>query len=342
MLKKITLFASILIGSFSLYGQQEAHFSNLAYNPFILNPAAGGMSDILQIETTSRFQWTGYNVGPRSIMITGNSPVKFGEGSAALQEFNVSDDLLFEAPKASTGKTKHIIGGKFLNDAIGPFVKTSVYGSYAIHLPFSKKINFGAGLGLGWSNFGVNQEKVKLYNEVDITYSGFLGETTAQNFLDANAGIVFYNDKFFAGVSMMQAFNNNVVFEDVTTKSNFNRHYFLMSRYRFDTRGDVSYEPSLVAKLVANSPLSIDIGTRVIYRNSMWLGIQYRTSNALLFQVGSTIIKNLYLNYAFEYSTGKIRTASNSTHEIQLGLYIGNNRNIDKELKKGNKASQPE
>jgi hypothetical protein len=30
---------------------------------------------------------------------------------------------------------------------------------------------------------------------------------------------------------------------------------------------------------------------------------------------------------------GKLRTAGNSTHEIQLGYYLGRNRNINKELK---------
>ena len=338
--KAIFLTVGLLCTTLNVSAQQEGHFSNLANNPYILNPAAGGMMNVLNIESTTRFQWLGYNGGPRSIMVTANSPVNFKKGANARDEFNVSDEFLFEQPTRSTGKTKHVIGGKFLNDAIGPFMKTSLYGTYAIHLAFSKNINFGAGIGLGWSNYGINNDRVTLYHENDITYSEFLGTSTSQNFLDANAGIVFYSDKLFAGISMMQAFNNKAAFENVVTESSFNRHYFLTAKYKFETRGDISVEPILVGKYVANSPLSFDIGSRIIYRNSAWGGLQFRTSNALLFQVGSTLIKNLYLNYSYEYSIGKIRMANNGTHEIQLGIYLGNNRNIDKEIK-GNKASQP-
>ena len=48
---------------------------------------------------------------------------------------------------------KHVLGGIAMNDAIGPFSRTSVQASYAIHLPLFKTINMGAGLSVGWSNF---------------------------------------------------------------------------------------------------------------------------------------------------------------------------------------------
>lgn len=316
------------------FAQQEGHYLNMASNPFMLNPAAGGLSDVAHIELTSRNQWSGYNGGPRSVLLVGHTPIKAGKNAdAGIKEFNASNSMLFESPTRSVGKMKHVVGGKAVFDAIGPFVKTSVYGSYAFHLPFTKKINFGAGIGLGWSNLGIIQDRVVLFQEDDAAYSQFLGNTSTQNILDANAGIVFYDENFFVGVSTTQLFKNKVEFEDISTTSNFNRHYFLVAKYNFNINTHYSLEPTIVAKYVQNSPFSADFGARLIYNKATWLAIQYRTSNALTFQLGTNLVKNIYLSYGFELGTGVLRSGSNGTHELQLGFYIGKNRNISKEIK---------
>lgn len=327
-----TLFA---VSAFFSTAQQESQFANTSNNPFYINPAAGGLYDVMQFEITGRTQWMGYNGGPRTMMVMGNSQIGFG-GNKALKEYNVKDKSLFALPTVSTGNIKHIVGGKMINDAIGPFAKTSVHGSYAIHLPFVKSFNFGAGIGLGWSNFKVDQSRVILYQNDDDSYNQFLGSTSSQNLLDVNAGLVFYNEELFVGLSTTQALNNKVKFDTITTGSSHARHYYLVSKYRFDFGGG-AFEPSVTGKFTPNAPLSFDIGARFIINNSTWFGMQYRTSNALVLQLGSTIVKNLYVGYSYEHAVGPIQTANNGSHELQLGIFIGNNRNIDKEIKDNQK-----
>ena len=329
------ILASLMICVFFVaQAQQEAQFINVVNNPFIINPAAGGMSDVIQFELSSRAQWLGYNGGPRTFMLTGNSQIRIKKtGDQVLSEFNKEDKVLFSNPNATTGKVKHVIGGRALTDAIGPFNKSSIYGSYAIHLPFSKKINFGVGLGLGWSNFRIDQKRVVLLQDDDGIYNQFLGNTSSQNILDANAGIIFYNSNFSAGLSMTQLLRNNAVFSSISTESYYNRHFFLTAKYRFDFDNKLSLEPSVIGKFAEKSPASFDIGARFIYSRAIWLGIQYRTSNAITLQLGANIIKNMYLAYSYEIATGKIRSANTSSHEIQLGFYLGRNRNIENEMK---------
>lgn len=320
--------------------QQEYQFANTANNPFLLNPAAGGLTDVMQFEASTRMQWLGYEGGPRTILLSGNSQIG-KSGSKALSEFNVHDETLFEGPKVSTGKNKHIIGGKVWNDAIGPFSKTSIQGSYSYHLPLTKSINIGVGLGLGYSNFRLDESKVVLHQTDDNTYAQFLGSASQQNLGDAQAGLVVYNEKFFVGLSGTQVLNNDVKLNQILTNSFFSRHYFMIAKYKIEGGGDVAIEPTAVVKYTGNSPWSVDVGARALYKNSSWFGFQYRTNSGLIFQVGSNLIKNLYVSYAYEYSMGKIRTAGNATHEIQLGYYLGKNRNVDKELK-DNKAGKKE
>lgn len=339
-MKFTRIIFAFTMASFTASGQQESQFIHTVNNPYLLNPAATGFADVMQFELTSRTQWLGYN-GPQTFQLMGSSRVKIGRKTdKVLSEFNVEDNTLFSNPKVNTGTLKHIVGGRVLNDAIGPFGKTSLFGSYAIHLPFTENLNFGAGIGVGWSNFRINQDRVVLYQQDDASYSQFLGTNNGQNILDANAGLVFYNSKFMGGFSMTQAFRNKARFTDVTTDSYYNRHYFLVARYRFDFENDFSLEPSVLAKFSEHSPASLDAGLRLGYRQSAWLGAQYRTSNAVTLQLGANIIKNMYLMYGYEIGTGKIRTAGNGTHEVQLGIYIGNNRNINKEIK-GKKEKEP-
>lgn len=334
----ITLFISAF-GTAS-FSQQEYQLSNIAFNPYYLNPAAGGLTDVAQIEITGRTQWMAYDNGPKTMLVSGHSQIRRNKNENALAEFNVKGNSFYDLPEMTAGKVKHVIGGKAGNDAIGPFSKTSAYGSYAIHLPLVKNVNFGAGVGLGWSNFSINQDRVVLYEEDDQAYQSFLGNTSMMNFADVNAGIVIYHEKFFFGFSTTQLLNNKVSFNDNQTVSNFNRHYFLVGRYSHELNSSLAIEPNVVAKFAVNSPASFDIGARMKFSKSTWLGLQYRTSNAIVCQVGSTLVKNLYLSYSYEYATGRISTASNSTHELQIGFLFGNNRNIDKELKQNKKEAE--
>ncbi len=344
-MRNSTKFISLIIINclivFISRGQQEYQFANTVNNPYLLNPAAGGMTDVMQFEASTRMQWIGYEGGPKTVLISGNSQIGIKRnGGNALSEFNVKNEKLFKNPEITTAKRKHIVGGKIWNDAIGPFSKTSIQASYAYHLPLTKKLNFGVGIGLGYSNFRINDSKVILNQANDNTYDQFQGNTATQNLGDAQAGLVIYGQKLFFGISGTQVLNNKVELNQILTTNNFNRHFFMITKYKIETTSDIAIEPSVVIKMTEKSPVSIDLGTRLFYKNSSWFGVQFRTTNSLIFQLGTNLVKNLYVSYAFEQSVGKIRTAGSSTHEIQLGYYLGKNRNVDKELKEKSKTSE--
>jgi type IX secretion system PorP/SprF family membrane protein len=325
--------------SFLLRAQQEYQFANAINNPYLLNPAAGGMTDVIQLEATARVQWLGYNGGPKTMLFAGNSQIDFKKGENVLGEFNIDDKKLFEAPEVSTAKRKHVVGGKVWSDAIGPFSKVAIQGSYAYHMPFSKKLNMGLGIGLGYSNFRLDDSRVTLYQNDDAFYQQFQGNTAQQNLADAQGGIVLYGERLFVGISGSQLLKNKVKLNQIISGSVFSRHYFFVFKYKVLNKGDLAIEPSLVTKITGNSPISMEIGARAIYKKHSWAGLQFRTNSQLVFMIGSNLVKNLYLNYAFELSIGKLRTAGNGTHELQLGYYLGKNRNIDKELKKNAEKS---
>lgn len=334
ILKYSALTMVVSITAINANGQQEYQFANTANNPFLLNPAAGGLSDVIHIEASTRMQWLGYEGGPKTIMLAGNSQFGLGKTKGeSIDEFNIKDETMFGSPSVSVAKSKHVVGGKIWNDAIGPFSKTSVQGSYAYHLSLTRSINMGVGLGLGFSSFKINDSKVVLHQADDNGYAQFLGNTSSQGYGDAQVGLVLYSENWFFGASGTQLLKNKIEWNQIMTGSNMNRHAFLIAKYQHEVSKSFSIEPTVVAKFAEKSPVSMDLGARALFNKSTWFGIQYRTNNALVFQIGSNLIKNIYVSYAYEQSIGKIRTSGNMTHEIQIGYYLGKNRNIKKETK---------
>jgi type IX secretion system PorP/SprF family membrane protein len=327
--------------AFGSIAQQEYQFANTAFNPFLLNPAAAGLTDVAQFDAIARTQWLGYDGAPRTFLISGSSQLNFSP-TGGLSEFNVRDESLFKSPKITIGKSKHVVGGKMWSDAIGPFSKTSVQLSYAYHMPLSRTLNVGAGLGMGYSHFRLDPSKVVLYQENDPTFNQFLGGTSQQSIFDAQAGLVLYGKNVFLGLSTTQAFKNQVRLNNVALESNFNRHFFIVAKYRIDANDALAIEPMMVFKFAQYSPMSVDFGARFTMNQNLWFGLQYRTNNALVFQFGGNIIKNLYLNYSYEQSVGRIATAGNGSHEIGIGYYLGKNRNVDKELRQNKKEGETE
>lgn len=325
-------FGLMLMSTIGLSQQLPMH-SNVINNPYLVNPAAGGMTNTMHLELNSRFQWTGYEGAPNSFTLTGNSPVKMSKNDKVLDEFNKSDDFLFSAPEVAEGKLRQIVGGRASFDGIGIFSNTSINATYAIHMPLFKNVNFGVGLGLGLHNTGIRQNRVVLQDQDDTKYGEFLGQSNAQNIFDANGGLVVYNNRFFFSFSINQLFNNQAKFSQIQTESNYNRHYYIAAQYSHPLGEKFHIEPNAVVRLTEKSPLSGDFGIRLMYNRAAWVNLQYRTGNNGMVRLGANLYKNIYLSYGFEFSVGKFKSIGASSHEIQIGFYLGKNRNAGKESK---------
>lgn len=316
--------------SLSAFAQQDGQFANIWQNAYVLNSGAGGLYDVAQFDATTRMQWLGYKEGPRSVFFSGHSQLRIA-GTDGNAEFTKGDQLLFKQPSYSTGKMKHIVGGKAYYDGVGVFSKTGFQGSYAVHLPATKTTSFGLGLGFGLSNFSIDQDRVILHDQDDNTYQEFLSNSGQQNFADFNVGLVYYGKKFLIGLSSTQLFNNRVQFGSIATQSNFNRHYYLIAKYQVDFSENFSVEPLAVVKMVENAPASLDYGLRFSHNKTMWIGIMGRSLNTCVLQIGSNLVKNLYFSYSYETAVGKISNAASGSHEIQLGCYLGKRQKANTE-----------
>lgn len=333
------LVIAILLFSSTAQAQQEAQFVSAINNPYLYNPAAGGIGSVAQIDLVGSLQWMGAN-GPKSFGISGSTILNIGN-SASLQEYNKNGKMMHALPVQTVGALKHVVGGKIIRDQIGIFNNTTIQANYAIHLPINKIFNIGAGIGLGWGGHRINTNRVVLYDQVDDTYSNFLSNTSGQNVFNMNAGIVFYGKGLFFGASVSQILRNEVKFNNIETGSLYQRHIYLNLSYALKV-GEHVLEPVVIAKVGQSFPTSLDYGARFLFRGASWIGIYGRSTNTMIFQVGSTLVGNTYLSYSYGMGMGQLKNVYTNSHEIQLGIYFGNKSAKAKSATKKNKEQETE
>lgn len=321
---RIIILSALTFGVTSVFAQQEFQFGNYTHNPYLFNPAAGGLTDFTQIDLGYRNQHISSDGNPVTMYLSGHTQLYLKKNKGAAKVFNPDGVSMYTPPLNSVGKFKQIVGGRVINDGIGPFQKTGIMATYAVHLPLTKKLNFGAGLGLGWNNIGINPSKVVVQSEADDILQGF-GARWNQNNLDLQAGLVVYTDRFTFSFSGTQLLGSKFNFSDAYFISKLNSHWLIYSSYKIKAGENFTVEPFMMARAVKNSPFSADLGAKVHY-NYLWLGAQYRTSQSFVISLGLNFLKNLYLSYAFEYSAKATRVSTAGTHEIQLGIYLGKSR----------------
>lgn len=317
----------VLLSKFSLVAQQEAHFSQYYQNPYFFNPAAGGMTSTIQFDMGFRRQWAGIDGAPVTTYLTGHSEITYDRNEPnVIEPFNTDGENVFSFPSNKVGKVKHVVGGKFINDQIGPFVKNSIMGSYAYHLRFSKTTMLGLGLGLGLSNYGINPDKVVLYDQDDFDYMDFFGRTSNQTILDASAGLTLYGEHYAFGVSSAQLLNNEMVIDQVVTSSTYGRHWAVFGMYQFDLNSVFIAEPHFMVHIVGGAPLSLNIGSRILFKNRFWGNVAYRIGDAVNVGFGVNILKNFRFGYSFDFATGRVQSVSSNVHELHLGIILGNSK----------------
>ena len=73
----------------------------------------------------------------------------------------------------------------------------------------------------------------------------------------------------------------------------------------------------------------MDASGRVFYNDEVWLGLQYRTQDAMVISVGYEYKERLIIGYAYDFTTSNIQNYSSGSHEIMVGYIVGGNRSME-------------
>jgi type IX secretion system PorP/SprF family membrane protein len=326
-MKKIIFFIYYSICHFT-FSQQIPQYSQFQRNQFMVNPSAAGIYDFVDITLGGRWQWLGVDDAPRTSYLAVSVPLNFKP-----KFYNPgirTSGGVYKNPEVKTGQLKHTVGGQLLADQYGAFRKLSFSGTYALHLPISKKMNLSFGVKLGLSSNNFLADKAQVLNVVnpaltysDPTYTNFLTNQSSRQIMEIGSGLYLYGKGFFIGISAEQLTRDLVVFGKGTANFNPQIHYQIISGYKIKTGDNWSITPSILAKYMSPAPVSIDVNLQADYNEWLWFGLGYRHTDAVIGMLGMNISDRFKFGYSYDFSLSKFNNYSSGGHELTLGIMLG-------------------
>jgi type IX secretion system PorP/SprF family membrane protein len=225
----------------------------------------------------------------------------------------------------------HGIGLQVISDRIGPFSNTSAFATYAYHMAVSRTTNLSAGIGLGASRLSLDPSKLNFGSANPSDPSVYGNEVIAKTNLDMNAGLWLYSQNYFVGIAANQLIPHKIDYNDLldVKKGKLVPHIFATAGYRFFINEDVNLIPSVMVKSLGGIPIQIDVNAKMQFKDLFWFGASYRAKYGLAGMAGMNVMQRFTVSYSYDYSTTKINTISNGTHEVVLGFILGNKYSME-------------
>ncbi len=304
------LFLSVLL-SVPAIAQQAPIFTQHPLNGYVLNPAKAGDNDNLNIFMFYRNQWTGMPGAPETMAITADGAIKDKKIGLGL---NVTRDAA------------NIIG------------QTSGMGTFSYFLTFPNDHSLSAGISLGFARNEIYFDRIVANNAAD---PSILNSTDSKTNFDADFGLNYKYKTFELGFTTKHLLASSYRYEKTEEAKALNyqliRHYIINAKYQFtlvDDHLDVS--PGLLFKSAQGLPVQYEVSVMAKWDKKVWLGVAYKEQFGFGAWFGAYIHPNIMVSYAYEYTTGKLASYANSTHEVVVGFVLSR----DNKKAKHSKAKQ--
>lgn len=301
--KKLRLLLGLMLLSICGLAQQRPQYSLYYQNNYILNPAIAGIEDYYDAKLSYRNQWLGINGAPTTTYVS------------------------VQGPLGNIEKGHHGIGFDIIEDKTGPTSQLTIDASYAYHIPVTKTIKMAFGVSAGFTQYSLATDQLTLDQDFDPAVPR---NRASQLVPDLIAGIWIYSEQFYLGASMTQLLPSQVNFntQDKNPLNSLLPHEFVTAGYRFFMSDDFSITPSIMVKHVSPVPVSYDLNAKLQYRDIMWMGTSIRKTDGFSISAGFYISRSLNISYAYDYTYSPLQQYTSGSHEIILGLQLGNKTGV--------------
>jgi len=291
-MRKYIIFFLVLFFGAALHGQQIPPLSQYMYNHYSINPAATGISSDLPLSFTYRKMWAGISGAPSIQYLSGHMNVAQAMGA----------------------------GVNIFNYQAGPLRKTGVELTYSYHLEINPELKLAFGLSGLLYQFHLKKSELIVEDPDDPIFTG----EEKMIIPDASFGTYLYAENYFVGLSVPQLFNRNIDLKsDNILQEKQVRHYYLFGGYNFEINQDLVLKPSLLFKFIEVGLFQVDVNTQVQYKDAFIFGLSYRSSDAVVFQVGFKY-EELLVGYSYDLSISGLNASTFGSHEIYVRYILPN------------------
>lgn len=281
-MRNIFILIAFLFVAETLKSQQIPPLSLYGLNHYAINPAATGTGDMVPLAFSYRKSWAGIGSAPALMYLSGDIELMPTMGA----------------------------GAKIFNYQTGPSRKSGLELSYSYHLIFDRHTKLSFGLSAMFYQFYLDKSNLTREEENDEAFEGAEQKITP----DASFGTYFYGKNYFAGLSMPHLFSLD---KNHTLKESQVRYYYLHGGYTFEFAEDFTVEPSVLLKFLEAGIVQVDVNARVEYLEQFSLGVSYRSSDAVSFQLGYKY-QTLQFGYAYDFTFSDLKASTFGSHEILL------------------------
>jgi type IX secretion system PorP/SprF family membrane protein len=275
------------------FGQQDPQFTQYMFDRLSVNPAVAGTTGQLCATALLRQQWSGFDGAPKTGLLNAHMAIN----------------------KISSG-----VGLSVYLDELGQ--QKSTFARF--HYSFHRKIGAGTlGIGLyaGMGSHALGRNWIARDPVADDAAIPVNGQS--QGGFDLGAGIYYTSPKLWVGISSTHLPETEL--DEVSIK--MARHYFIQAGYNWDIKGDKKYvlQPSTLIKSDGTST-QFDLNATLLYNNMVWLGVSYRTEDAIAPMIGYQFAPNeksmVRLGYSYDVTTSQLRNYSSGSHEVMLNYCV--------------------
>ncbi|HNX79888.1 MAG TPA: type IX secretion system membrane protein PorP/SprF [Prolixibacteraceae bacterium] len=311
MRKIVSFLFFIFVFCLAALGQQDPQYTNNMFYKLGVNPGIAGSQDAIRGIILNRYQWTGFEGAPKTMVFSADAPV-----------------MVFGAPSG--------IGLNMINDKLGPEENVWVNLNYA-YMRSLRTANLGIGLSLGVFNKSIKGEwevpddDLGIYIDPASDPAIPQGEAS-QVVLDAGLGLYLEGVNYYAGISVTHLNQPAVKFSDLAT-TYLARHYYLTGGYNIKLPDPlIELRPSFLLK----SDLAgwqLDVNANLVFNNRFWGGVSYRLQDAVSLLFGMELINGLSVGYSFDLTTSAIGRYGYGSHEVFLSYSLNVEKNRSRKYK---------
>lgn len=290
-MKKI-VYSLLLLVSLSLHAQQEPQYTQYMYNPSVINPAYAGSLGYGSLFSLYRTQWIGLEGAPKTLNLSYHQP---------LENTNLG------------------LGGNIVHDEIGPSTTTNFAVDVSYTIDFENESRLAFGIKAAGQLLNIDYTKLNHYNPSDVSFANNISNQFSPNI---GVGLFYYNDTGYLGLSVPMLLQTKIYDEFAYSDANRRQHFYLSGGKVFDLSYDLKFKPAFVVKMVAGSPLQVDLTANFLFHEKFTVGLAYRWSAALSALVGFKVNDRLCIGYGYDRETTRLANFNSGSHELFLQFDI--------------------
>lgn len=275
--------------------QQLPQFTSYQLSPFLYNPAFAGVDGTTQLNAVIRNQWSGVREAPQTDVISGYGLLR---------------------------NEKMGLGATAFKDVAGADSRRGITLSYAYHLRVKNDMSLSLGLSAGFLQYRLDHTIINPYDDGDPVFNSPVLSSVVPT---ATFGAYLYADNFYASVALPQLLSSTFTVKDEYNDNSLiegglTNHIFVGGGYIKDINDVFTIEPSLLLMLSSPAPASVELMTKLTYKDLLWTALSYRLNDAACMYIGVDIDERFYVAYAHDFVTSELSTVTSGTNEFKLGF----------------------